>query len=128
MLLGLLDQTLEQFDLDLHLFLLSNPVGPGDGLQVVLRIEIRVVDDDSVRGLEIYTETTSFSWEKETEIFRVRGVERVDRLFSLLRVDWAVETLVGKPSEPEIFLDDVEHDHHLAEDQNSVSGLAEPSQ
>ena len=53
---------------DLHLLLLSNPVRPGDGLQVILGVEIRIVDDDSVRGLEIYTETASFSREEETEV------------------------------------------------------------
>ena len=49
-------------------YLLTDPVGPCYGLQVVLRVEIRVKDDDAVGRLKVNTETSRFGREQEAKV------------------------------------------------------------
>jgi hypothetical protein len=55
-------------------------VGASHGLQIVLRVPVRVEDNDSVGGFEVDAETTSTGREKEDEVRRVGRVEMLDRL------------------------------------------------
>jgi len=113
---------------DLHLLLLTDPVSSRYRLQVVLRVEVRVVDDHPVGSLKIDSQTSCFCGEKETEVGAPRLVELSDRLTTLLRRDASVQPLVSQPLQLAILLDHVEHDHHLAEDEHPVPGLLEPGE
>ena len=44
---------------DHDLVCLPDPVGPGEGLDVVVRVPVGVVDDDGVRSGQVDTQTSS---------------------------------------------------------------------
>ena len=52
-------------------YLLADPVGPCYGLQIVLRVEIRVKDDDTIGRLEINAETSRFGGEEKAKVDRI---------------------------------------------------------
>ena len=54
------------------------------GLQILVRIPVRVENDDSVGGLQIKTETTGTSRQQEEEIIRVFVVEPLEQVTSVV--------------------------------------------
>ena len=54
------------------------------GLQILVRIPVRVENDDSVGGLQIETETTGTSRQQEEEIIRVFVVEPLEQVTSVV--------------------------------------------
>ena len=64
------------------------------GLQVRVRVPVRVEDDDGVGGLEVEPETTGARGEDEDLVGRVLGVEECDGRGALLGLGASVETQV----------------------------------
>ena len=54
------------------------------GLQILVRIPVRVENDDRVGGLQIKTETTGTSRQQEEEIIRVFVVEPLEQVTSVV--------------------------------------------
>lgn len=55
-----------------YLFLLAYSMGSGLGLQVILRIPVRVKDDHSISWGQINAQTSSTGGQEETEILEMR--------------------------------------------------------
>lgn len=65
------------------LLLLTDPVGPGLCLQVVLGIPVRVKDDDSVRRSQIDSQAAGPCGEQEAEVLHTRQYTTLCRTFSV---------------------------------------------
>ena len=81
-----------------------------------------------IGSLQVDPQPSSLGGEEEAKIWRVGIVELRDGLLPLVIADSAVQTLEGVAAQSEELLHDVQHDHHLAEDQHTVSGLSESGQ
>ena len=80
-------------------YLLTDPVSPRYGLQIVLRVEIRVKDDDAVGRLKVNAKTSRLSGEQKAKVDRIRAVETRDRLFSLVCTNTTIKPLEWVPGE-----------------------------
>lgn len=63
---------------DANLTRLPNPVGARDGLLLVLRVGIRIIDDDRVGRLQVQPPPSSTDGQKEEERGAVFGIEALD--------------------------------------------------
>ena len=73
-----------QESVDVDRVLLPDPVRAGHRLEVVLRVPVRVEDDDGVGRREVDAEAAGAGGEQEDEVARIRGVEVVHRLFLVI--------------------------------------------
>ena len=78
-------------------YLLTDPVSPRYGLQIVLRVEIRVKDDDTIGRLQVNAETSRFGGEEKAKVDRISAVEASYRLCSLICTNTTVEPLEWVP-------------------------------
>ena len=76
-----------------YLFLLSDTMSPGLRLKIVLRVPVRVEDDDGVGCGEVDAQTSGSRRQQETEVFRVGRVEVVHGLLAEFTLDGAVQSL-----------------------------------
>ena len=83
---------------------------------MAMRGGTHVEDDDRVRGLEVDAEAAGARREQERKVGRAGRVEVRDALLARLGRDGAVEPLVLVPAQGHVVAHDVEHAHHLAED------------
>ena len=79
------------------------------GLQVHLRVPVRVVDDDDVGGVQVDAEAAGSGRKHEDELLAVVGVELLDLTVSVFVSRLAVDAAVAPPFEPTIVLQDVQH-------------------
>ena len=103
------------------------------------RVEIRIVEDDGVRGGEVEPEPARARGHQHEKRARVRRVERLDQSLALRRRRGAVDAAVvelridaataaaaafdggeAHAAESKPVLEDVEHARHLAEEQHAV--------
>ena len=73
-----------QESVDVDRVLLPDPVRARHRLEVVLRVPVRVEDDDGVGRREVDAEAAGAGGEQEDEVARIRGVEVVHRLFLVI--------------------------------------------
>jgi hypothetical protein len=74
----LLDRVLGHEAVDHHLVLLADTVGSRESLDVVVRVPIRVVDDDGVGRVQVDAETSGTRGQQEAELFGAFLVEAID--------------------------------------------------
>ena len=79
------------------------------GLQIHLRVPVRVVDNDDVGGVQVDAETTGSGGEHEEELLAVLGVVLGDLTVSVPVGSLAVDAAVVPASEPAVVLQDVQH-------------------
>jgi len=106
---------------DLHHLLLPDPVAPGLRLQVVLRVPVAVVDDARVRSGEVDAQATSLGAEQEDKPIRVWTAIPVDGCLSQVSSDPPIDPLKRIFSADQVILQDIQHFHHLGENQNAVA-------
>jgi len=107
---------------------LTDSMSSSHGLEICLRIPIRVKDDARISCHEIDTETAGPSRKEETEIGRVWGIEMVYSLSSLSCGYSSIESLEWQTSSLEVVAQNIEHPHHLRENQHPVTITTESLQ
>ena len=122
----LLDGVLRDEAVDVDELLLPDAVAARLRLQVVLRVPVRVEDDHRVRRREVDAEPARAGGEEEDEVLGAGLVEAVHRALALLAGHRAVEPLVLPALQAQVLREDVEHPHHLREDEHAVPGRLQP--
>ena len=95
------------------------------GLEVSLRVPVRVVENGGVGGLQVDAETTGSSAHQKEEVRRVRRVKGRDVHGPLHAVGAAVEPRVLVASSAHEIFEDVEAARELAEQNDAVAILLE---
>lgn len=83
---------------------LADSMSTVHGLQVLLRVKVRIVDDDSVSPDEIHTESTGTSREKEDETVAVLSVELIHLGLPFTPMRHAIDTIPHIPLELAVVL------------------------
>ena len=96
-------------------------------LDVVVRVPVRVIDDDGVGGVEVDTETSGPGGQQEAELLGSFLVEPIDGVLSESSGDAAVDSLVLVALAVEEVLQEVQHLGHLGENEDSVALLLQLS-
>mmetsp|Transcript_65506 Transcript_65506/g.115578 ORF Transcript_65506/g.115578 Transcript_65506/m.115578 type:complete len:203 (+) Transcript_65506:406-1014(+) len=112
---------------DGDVFLLADAVAARHGLDVVLRVPITVEDDHRVRRSQVDTHTTRAGTEQKHKTVAV-GVEAIDALLSLVATDPAVQALAIVLAELAVLINEINHLHHLTENQHFVAFLLQLGQ
>mmetsp|Transcript_15009 Transcript_15009/g.38568 ORF Transcript_15009/g.38568 Transcript_15009/m.38568 type:complete len:573 (+) Transcript_15009:2004-3722(+) len=107
---------------------LPDAVAPRHGLQVILRVPVRVVQDDHIGCGEGDALPASLCGQKEHKAVGVILGEAVDGGLPGSACRAAVDALHVVPSQGEVVLQHVEHDDELAEDEHLVALLEERCQ
>ena len=68
---------------DNDLFLLTDSMGAIHGLEIVLRIPIRIIDNYNIGRHQVDAQTASFSRQHENEFLTSRSIVRVNSLCSI---------------------------------------------
>ncbi len=97
-------------------------------LEIVLRVPVRVENDDRVGGGQVDAEAAGSRRQEEAKVLRSFGVEVFQRLASKLALDATVQSLEGKVAQLQVLADQVEHAHHLREDEHAVARFAQAHQ
>ncbi len=118
----LLNRVLRDQPVDPHLVLLANPVGPVLGLEILVRVPVRVENHNCVRSLQVEPQTTGPGREQEAEVLRVRCIEQLEHRLAVVGLRCAVQPEVLDPAEPQEVLHDVHDLRHLEEKQRAVVG------
>ncbi len=79
----------------MYLFLLTNPMCPGLGLEVILGVPIRVENHDCVCRGEVDPQTPCTGRKKETKVVRPLGIEVVDSVLTRVTTNRAIQSLWG---------------------------------
>ena len=103
---------------------LTETMGAIHGLRVDGRVPIAVVEDDSVGGCEVDTETTSTSGQQEHEDLGSR-LESGDSVATVFQLGRSVEAAVLVVAVSEVLFHQVDHASHLEVEQNTMSALLE---
>ena len=90
-------------------------------LQVVLRIPVRVVDDDGVGGGQVDAEAARARTQQEGEAVRVGLGVAIDGLLAQFAADATIDALVREAHLYEVVFEDVEDADHLREDEHLVA-------
>lgn len=91
---SLLDRVPRYEAVNHDLVLLADTMRSRESLDVVVRIPIGVVDNDSVSGCKIDSQATGTSGQKEDELRGTGRVETIDGLLTQISGDAAINTLV----------------------------------
>lgn len=111
-----------------HLVLLTNTMSTILSLQVLMRIPIRVEDNDRVGFLQVETETTSTRGQQENKIVRIGIVENSEQITTLLGFGATIETQILEIAVDEIVLHDGHELSHLTKHEHTMSSLLELGQ
>ena len=95
------------------------------GLQVHLRVPVRVEDDDGVCSLKVEAESSCAGAEQEDIELTIGLIEQFHAFFSVFCLGGAIESEVSHACELEIGLHDVHEVGHLREDEQSVGESAQ---
>src|SRR5580704_9275211 len=79
---------------DQHLVFLPNAMSTGERLNVLMRIEVRIHDNDRVGGGKVDTNASSSCREQEGKVRRVWCVKLINPLLFFKRVNTTVESTV----------------------------------
>lgn len=101
----------------LNLAFLTDSVSPGSGLDVVLWVPVRVVNDYHIGTGEIDTNTSCFSWQKEHISLFVRVIVSVDWSLSLFGLDLTIDSFVLVLLELQKLLNELKHMGKLGENE-----------
>mmetsp|Transcript_5217 Transcript_5217/g.14953 ORF Transcript_5217/g.14953 Transcript_5217/m.14953 type:complete len:218 (+) Transcript_5217:754-1407(+) len=107
---------------------LPNSVGARHGLQVVLRVPVRVKQQDRVCGRKVDAQSSRPGGQQERKIRGIRSIEPVHGLVPLLRRGGPVQTLVPIPLAVHVLADNVQHADHLGENEHTVTCRFESTQ
>mmetsp|Transcript_8845 Transcript_8845/g.30409 ORF Transcript_8845/g.30409 Transcript_8845/m.30409 type:complete len:769 (-) Transcript_8845:151-2457(-) len=124
----LFDGVLRAEPVHVNLLLLANSVSAVHGLQVHLRVPVRVVQDDDIGGVQVDSEATCPRGKQEGKLLRVGGVVRIDALLPVLSRGVSVNPAVLVPPKEHVVLEDVEQAGHLGEDKDARTLLLQPGQ
>ena len=69
---SLLDRVPRDKSVDHDFVGLPDPVGAGEGLDVVVRIPVGIIDDDSIRCGQIDAQTSGSGGQQERKLWRIR--------------------------------------------------------
>ena len=64
-----------QYSISSYLLLLTDTMGSGEGLDIVVGIPIGVIDNDGIGSGQVDTQTTSAGGQQEHELLSAGGVE-----------------------------------------------------
>merc|ERR1711892_549148 len=103
------------------LILLPDPVGSAEGLDIIVRIPVTVIDDNGVGSGQIDSETSSPGGEQEHKLLSTWLVEPINGLLPHCTSDASINPLILVPNTVEEILEKIQHFCHLGEDQNSVT-------
>ena len=110
---------------------LAQPVGARERLDVVVRVPVGVVQDHRVRRRQVDALPARARREQEDKRLVVGaaplqvGVEAVDAMLALRVGGRAVEALVAVALRHQVVLQNVEHLHHLRDDEHAVAAGAQ---
>jgi hypothetical protein len=102
---------------DLHFTLLSDSVGSGCGLHIVLGVPVRVIDDDNIGRGEVDADSSCLGGEEEDISLLGWVVVSVDGSLSLLGLDLTINSFVAVVLALEELLNQLQHVSELREDQ-----------
>ena len=114
----LLNRRLSDEPVNIHLLLLAYSVSTVHGLEVNLRVPVRVIQDDMVRSHQVQAETSCTCGEHENGQVRAWLGELTDVLFSLLQLGGAVKPAELVLSHRAVILEDVEEASEVREQQD----------
>ncbi|RUP48980.1 hypothetical protein BC936DRAFT_143532 [Jimgerdemannia flammicorona] len=98
------------------------------GLQVVLRVPVRIEDDDRVGRNKVDAHPAGARREQEHEVGASGGVEVLDGLVALLGLHAAVKTLVRMPAQRHVVGENVEHHDKLRENEDAMATIFQSHQ
>lgn len=90
----LLDGRARHEPIDHHLVLLADTMCARERLDVVVRVPVRVVDDDRVGRGQVYAKTAGARRQQETELLGTRCVKPIDGILPLRACYCAVDSFV----------------------------------
>ena len=93
---------------DQHLVLLPNAVSTGERLDVLMRVEVGIHDNDRVGGCKIDANASSSCRQQEGEVRRVWCVELINPLLFFKRADTAIESTVFQAQPVKEIFDNVQ--------------------
>mmetsp|Transcript_28915 Transcript_28915/g.83963 ORF Transcript_28915/g.83963 Transcript_28915/m.83963 type:complete len:731 (+) Transcript_28915:2411-4603(+) len=96
------------------------------GLQIGLRIPIRIVENAGIGRLEVDAKTTGAGGKDEGELGAVLDVEDVDGGLAIGVIGVAIDAAVLVAAHVHKILEDVQNARHLGEDEDSAATLLEP--
>ena len=73
-----------------HLLLLSNAVSSGLSLEVVLRVPVRVEDDNCVRCGQVHSQSPRSRREEKAKVLRTLGIKVINGIFTRISTDGTI--------------------------------------
>lgn len=119
----LLDRRLCDESVNIHLLFLADSVSAIHGLEVNLRVPVRVIEDDMVRSHQVQAEASCTRGEHENGQVRAWLGELTDVLFSLLQLGGAVKPAELVLSHRAEVLENVEEASEVREQQDLLALL-----
>ena len=116
----LLDTVLRDESVDGDISLLADSVGSVHGLQVDLRVPVRVKHDHDVGCMQVDAQSTSPGREDEDLLVTVRLLEIIDSGVSIKLRGLPVESAVLVASDAKEIIQDIHEFSHLREDKDLV--------
>eukprot|EP00968_Pinguiococcus_pyrenoidosus_P005742 scaffold374_cov271-Pinguiococcus_pyrenoidosus.AAC.6 len=88
------------------------------GLQIHLRVPVRVIQHDNVCGIQVDPKAAGSRTQQKGEVRRLRGIELVHLPVAVLGRGAPVDATVSMAEELHHVFQDVQHPRHLAEDEH----------
>ena len=98
---------------DIDLVFLTDSVGSVHGLQIHLRVEIAVVDNNSISCCQIDTQSSSSSRQKKYVFLWIIGHERLDLCVSRGHIGRAIDSAIVVHSVIAVIFEDIQNHGHL---------------
>ncbi|KAH9409282.1 hypothetical protein TYRP_010285 [Tyrophagus putrescentiae] len=105
-----------------HLILLPNSMRPILRLQILVRIPVRIKDDDRIGRLQIQPQTSGSSGQQKDKVVRLLGVEHSQQGASIFSFCGSIQSHVLVPPVAKVVLNDGHRVGHLTEEQHPVPG------
>jgi hypothetical protein len=96
--------------------------------QYLVRVPVRIEDDDGVGALQIQTQTAGTRRQQKQKVIAVLRVELLQQVAAILRFGGAVETQIPETPPGQVVLHDGHQLGHLTEEQDAMSRRLELGQ